>query len=232
MNKQKFSVDFGSVKLIGDAISQNGQPRLLYLHDGGPLGRIRFDKLRESLSDKKIGFCVFDFIGHGETARDVSASSLESRVKQTLAVVKSQKLLQPFSVVASSMSGHIAIQLTKFLDIENIILLAPAIYASRAYAVSFGSKFSEIIRVPHSWRDSDIWEILKDYTGNLLIFVAGEDQIIPNEVIERIYNSAASASLKEIITFKEATHPLLEWLDEHPDNLEQVSNKIYNVIQK
>lgn len=226
MNKQKFLVDFKGTKLIGDAIYQNNQLSLLCLHGGGPLGRVRFDKLREALSDKKIGSHSFDFIGHGETAGDISASSLESRVEQALAVVKSQKLHEPLSVVASSMGGYIAIKLTKFLNITNLILIAPAVYALKAYPVSFGPKFSEIIRAPHSWRDSDIWEIIKDYKGSLLILVAGEDQIIPNEVIERIYDSAESVISKKIITFKDATHPLIEWLNEHPDHLEQVSDKI------
>lgn len=232
MNKQKFSVDFGNVKLIGDAICQNNQPDLLFLHGGGALGKIRFDRLRDVLSNKKIGSCAFDFIGHGETTGNIAASSLESRAKQTLAVIESQKLLQPLSVVASSMSGHIAIKLTKFLNIANLILIAPAIYTSKAYAVSFGPMFSEIIRAPYSWRDSDVWEILKDYKGSLLIFAAGKDQVIPDEVIKRIYNSAASANSKEIITFKNATHPLIEWLNERPNHLEQVSDKIYNAVQK
>ena len=232
MNRKFFSVDFNQTKLIGDAVSQNNQSRLLCLHGGGPVGKKRFDKLRESLSNKKISSCAFDFIGHGETVGDITASSLESRVKQVLSIVRSQALFQPLSVIASSMSGHVAIKLTKFLDIENIILLAPAVYTSKAYSVSFGPKFSEIIREQYSWRHSDIWEILKDYTGNLLIFAAEKDQIIPNEVIKRIYNSATNTNTKEIITFKNATHPLIEWLDKHPDHLEQVSDRIYHVIQK
>lgn len=232
MNRKNFSVDFNQAKLIGDIISQNSQPRLLFLHGGGPIGKKRFDKLRELLSKKKIGSCAFDFIGHGKTAGDVTASSLESRVGQVLAIIKSQALTRPLSVVASSMSGHIAIKLANFLNIENIILLAPAIYSSKAYPVSFGPKFSEIIRERYSWRNSDIWGILKDYTGNLLVFAAGKDRVIPNEVIERIYNSATNANSREIITFKDATHPLIGWLDKHADCLKQVSDKIYNVIQR
>src|SRR3989344_217760 len=232
MSKQKFSIDFRQMKLIGDAIFKNDKSHLLCLHGGGPIGRKRFDKLREALFNKKMSSCAFDFIGHGETAGDVTASSLKSRVEQALAVIKSQALSQPLSVIASSMSGHISIKLTKFLDIENIILLAPAVYTSKAYSVSFGPKFSEIIREQYSWRHSDIWEFLKDYRGNLLIFAAEKDQIIPNEVIKRIYNSATNTNTKEIITFKNATHPLIEWLDKHPNHLEQVSDRIYHVIQK
>ena len=76
----------------------------------------RFDKLRKSLFNRKISSCAFDFIGHGETAGDITASSLESRVKQALAVVENQKLLQPLSVIASSMSGYVEIKLLDFLD--------------------------------------------------------------------------------------------------------------------
>jgi len=147
-------------------------------------------------------------------------------------VVENQKLLQPLSVIASSMSGYVAIKLLDFLDVENIILLAPAIYASKSYSVPFGPKFSEIIRKQYSWRDSDVWEILKDYTGNLLIFAAEKDRIISDEVIEKIHSSAVNANFREIISFKDATHPLVEWLDEHSDYLEQASDKIHNIIER
>lgn len=231
MNKQNFSVDFQQIKLVGDIVLGNSQSNLLCLHGGGSLGKKRFDKLRERLNERNIGSCAFDFIGHGETGGDITSSSLESRVKQVLAVVKSQALRQPLSVIASSMSGYVSIKLTEFLDIENIALLAPAVYTSEAYSVSFGLRFSEIIRKPYSWRDSDVWKTIGNYTGNLLIFAAEKDQVIPVKVIAGIYNSALKASTKEIIMFKDATHPLTAWLDEHLDCLEQVSDKICDVIQ-
>lgn len=232
MNSKLFEVDFNRTKLIGDTVSENNQSRLLCLHGGGPIGRKNFGALRELLFGKSISSCAFDFVGHGETAGDITTSSLEIRVKQVLAVVQSQTLSQPFSIVASSMSGHIAIKLTEFLNIKNIILIAPAVYSSKAYSVPFSPKFSEIIREQYSWRDSDVWEILQNYTGNLLVFVAGKDQIIPDEVIERIYNSAVNVNSKEMITFKDATHPLIEWLNKHPDCLKQVSDKVCNLVQK
>ena len=77
-----------------------------------------FDVLRELLFKNGISSCAFDFIGHGETAGDITTSSLEIRVKQVLAVVQSQALPQPLSIVASSMSGHIAIKLSEFLNIK------------------------------------------------------------------------------------------------------------------
>ena len=53
-----------------------------------------------------------------------------------------------------------------------------------------------------------------------------------NEVIEKIHSSAVNANFREIISFKDATHPLVEWLDEHSDYLEQASDKIHNIIER
>ena len=67
---------------------------------------------------------------------------------------------------------------------------------------------------------------------NLLIFAAEKDRIISDEVIEKIHSSAVNANFREIISFKDATHPLVEWLDEHSDYLEQASDKIHNIIER
>ncbi|MFH1837957.1 MAG: alpha/beta hydrolase [Candidatus Kuenenbacteria bacterium] len=231
MNKQIFSIDLEGIELIGDIIPSKNHPRILCLHGAGLIGRNRFDKLRELLFDKNIASCAFDFIGHGESGGHITSSSLDNKTNQALIVIKSQKLSQPLSIIASSMSGHIAIQLTKSLQIENLILIAPAIYTTKAYSVTFGSKFTEIIRKPYSWLNSDAWNILKNYTGNLLIFEAEKDQVIPHKVIEKIYNSAIKTKSKEIIVIQNATHPLIKWITEHPIFLKQVFDKIHKAIQ-
>ena len=61
--------------------------------------------------------------------------------------------------------------------------------------------------------------------------VAEKDRVIPDDVIKRIYESAQSAKSREIVTIKDATHPLGKWLNEHPDILQAVSNKIGDVLQ-
>jgi len=217
--------------LIGDIIPPRSRPRLLCLHGAGLVGRRRFDKLRGLLFSKNIASCAFDFVGHGESGGHITSSSLDDRTRQALIVIKSQKLSQPLSIIASSMSGHVAIQLTKSCMVENLILIAPAIYATKAYSVAFGSGFTEIIRKPYSWRDSDAWEILKNYTGNLLIFEAEKDQVIPHEIIKRIYGSAVKTKSREVVVIRDATHPLIKWVIGHPVFLKQIFNKIYKIIQ-
>ena len=223
-------VDFRGTKLIGDIIPFDGSPRVLCLHGAGPASRQRFKELREMLAEKEIASWAFDFIGHGETGGDLALSSLESRVKQSLAIIESQNLHQPLSIIASSMSGYIAISLTKFCEVENLIFLAPAVYSPKAYFVPFGPEFTKTIRKSYSWRESDAWEILKNYKGNLLIFAAEKDKVVPYEVIKRIYNSAQNVKSREIVIIHNATHPLGKWLSERPDSLRMVSDKICDVL--
>lgn len=75
-------------------------------------------------------------------------------------------------------------------------------------------------------------EILGNYKGNLLIFAAEKDQVIPMEVIKRIYGSAQNVKSREIIVIPGATHSLGKWLNEHPSFLRVVSDKIYNTLCK
>ena len=231
MNKRDFLVEFRGTTLVGDIISESSQPALLCLHGAKPANRQRFDELRELLAQQSVASCTFDFIGHGDTGGDLFSSSLEDRLEQVLVVIKSQRLSQPLSIIASSMSGHVAIKLTKLCAIENLILLAPAVYASGAYTVPFGPRFTETIRRPYSWRDSDAWKILESYKGNLLIFAAKNDRVIPDEVIERIYNSAKNVKSREVVTIENATHPLGKWLNEHSSELREVSSQILKLSQ-
>lgn len=231
MDKDFFSLNFGGIPLIGDIVPRGNQPHVLCIHGAGPADRKRFEKLRELFTERGIATCAFDFIGHGDTGGNLSLSSLESRVKQSLAIINEGKVAQPLSIIASSMSGYVAIKLTELCKVENLIFFAPAIYNTKAYSISFGPKFTEIIRKTHSWRDSDAWDILREYSGNLLLFAAEKDQVIPSEVIQKIYESAKQSRFKEVITIRGATHPLGKWLNEHPLQLDNVFKKIQQVIQ-
>jgi len=183
------------------------------------------------LARKGITSCSFDFIGHGETGGSLAGSSLESRVNQASAVIDSQALAQPLSIVASSMGGYVAIKLAELYKVENLILLAPAVYTTNAYRTPFGPAFTEAIRSPFSWRETDAWKILENYSGNLVIYGAEKDQVIPREVIERIHDSARNAKSREITIMEEATHSLAKWLDERPDSLRVISKKISDLVK-
>ena len=226
MKKESFRIDCEGMPLIGDAIHAEARPRWLFLHGAGSSDRKRFEKFRTLLAQKGITSGSFDFIGHGETSGELIGSSLQSRVAQASAVIDSQVVSQPLSIVASSMGGHVAIKLMELYEIENLVLLAPAVYAAKAYSAPFGPAFTKAIRSSFSWRETDAWGILRNFKGNLLVYVAEKDQIIPHEVIEEIYNSAKNALSREMIIVKDATHSLAKWLDERPDSLCEIVEKI------
>lgn len=210
---------------MGDAFGAT-YPQLLFIHGAGSSDRKRFEELRTRLADKGISSSSFDFIGHGETGGSLIGSSLANRVAQASAVIDSQRIPQPLSVVASSMGAYVALKLTELYQIENLILIAPAVYDVKSYSVPFGPAFTKVIRSPFSWRNTDAWEILERYKGNLLVYEAEKDQIIPHEVIKRIYDSARNTQSREVILIKDATHSLAKWLDEHPDSLHQILEKL------
>lgn len=228
MNRNAFKVSFNGTFLMGDTFGTT-HPQLLFIHGAGSSDRKRFEQLRTLLAKRGIGSISFDFIGHGESGGSLAGSSLESRVAQASAVIDSQGISQPLSIVASSMGGYIAIKLAELYELKSLTLVAPAVYDTRSYSVPFGPAFTKVIQSPFSWRNTDAWKILENYKGNLLIYRAEKDTIIPHEVIARIYDSARKARPKEVIMIKNATHSLAKWLDEHPDSLYQVFEKISDV---
>lgn len=232
MNIKNFLTIINGATIRGDIFFGNNDLNVICLHGGGIRGRIGFRKIREVLSNKGISSCAFDCKGHGETGGKLSDTSLKDKVEQTISVIDSEKIKKPLTIIASSMGGYVAIKMTELYDVENLILIAPAVYSREAYQISFGSEFSSIIRQPFSWLNSDAWEILKKYTGNILIYKAENDQIIPEDVIKKIYDSAVNTKKREVITIKKATHPLTDWLDEHLGDFDLITETMSKLILK
>lgn len=230
MNRNVLKVSFGETFLMGDTFGTT-HPQALFIHGAGSGDRRRFEELRKLLASNGVGSCSFDFIGHGETGGSLTGSSLESRVAQASAVIDSQEVSRPLSIVASSMGGYVAIKLTELYPVKDLILIAPAVYDIKSYGVPFGPAFTKVIQNPFSWRDTDAWRILEKYTGNLLIYGAEKDQVIPYEVIERIYGSARNTRAREVMLIKDATHSLAKWFNERPDSLRQISEKISGLFK-
>ena len=188
-----FELPFGTSLLRGDRYP--GECNAVVLHGAGQSSRERFARLRRSLYNKGMPSVSFDFIGHGETGGSLLGSTLHSRTEQASAVIQHAGR-EPLTLIAASMSGYTAIKLLKFFAVEHLILLVPAVYTHRAYDIPFGSAFSTAIRKPGSWRDSDAFRILPAFKGNLLIIAAESDDVIPREVIERIYAAADNARVR------------------------------------
>jgi pimeloyl-ACP methyl ester carboxylesterase len=228
--EREFSVQFGTHRLKGDvlSLSETDPARLVILHGAGLGTRDRFRYFRTCLAQHAISSLAFDFVGHGETGGDLSESSLQSRTEQACAVIDAVGVTRPFSLLGSSMGAYNAVKLLEVYPVENIILFVPGMYHAAAYSVPFGEEFSQIIRKPNSWVDSDAWSILETFRGRLLLIVAGQDDVIPEDVIRRIYASATSVSARAIYVVPHSPHLLIHHLSQERHEFEYVIGLVRN----
>jgi dipeptidyl aminopeptidase/acylaminoacyl peptidase len=78
---------------------------------------------------------------------------------------------------------------------------------------------------------SDAWNILSSFQGELLVIQAGQDDVIPKELVEKIFESAQAAKKKELCVVPGAPHRILRYLDEYPEERKRVFDKILDFIK-
>jgi pimeloyl-ACP methyl ester carboxylesterase len=231
-DKGVFQVEFGTHRLTGDVISNSSSPRALVLHGAGNAHRGDFRLIREELLTHGISSAAFDFVGHGNTGGELKSSSLISRTRQACRVVERLNIEQPFSVIAASMGAYTAVKLLNYFQIKSLILVVPAMYDSRAYKVAFNKGFTEIIRRPESWGNSDAWQVLSEYTGRLFIIAGEKDEVIPQGVISRIYDSAVAAEERKLFVAPRASHRVFTDLrSNNPDIFSSIFDQIVEMLK-
>ncbi len=219
-----YSLPYKNTNLRGDGIGNNPH-QVICLH-GGAADRFRFLPLRNILNEHGLSSFTFDFIGHGETGGSINDSSLRDRVEQTLTVIQSVPITTPLNLIASSLGGYIALKVTELIPVSKLILIAPAIYAESAYQVPFGNKFSEIIRQPQSWQNTDAWQIIEKFTGAIHIYTAEHDTVVVPEITNQLFASSKNATKKSLYCVPGSKHSLLQWLNDNPDELRYVAEEM------
>lgn len=198
-----FQIPFQDKRLYAEStLGANGH--LLMLHGGGK-DRTVFYKYRALLDVLGFGTTIFDFLGHGETGGDMHDSSLLSRTMQAKAVID---YLEPevTGCIGVSMGAYNALQLSREVLFRSLILMVPGVYTPTAYNINFGPDFSNIIRQPRSWAQTDAWRLAAEFSGRLLVIAAENDSVIPADIPERLVSSTVNASARERITIPGADH--------------------------
>ena len=203
---RRFEVRYDVHTLIGDTMPCDAAPQLLMLHGAGHSHRARFHAQRVHFWEHGISSVAFDFVGHGETGGELRSSSLLSRTEQACRVIEALQLSPPLSILAASMGAYTAVTLLRHYAIDRLILVVPAMYTAEAYAVPFNRGFTEIIRRPNSWQQSDAWHLLAGYTGELLVIAGENDAVIPPGVIRNIYEAAKLAKRRQLYVIPGASH--------------------------
>ncbi|WP_175650106.1 alpha/beta fold hydrolase [Pseudomonas sp. Marseille-P9899] len=197
-------VSYGHTRLFADHHSGAGSAHLLAIHGGGAAHSGIYEGVRAELARHGVGCTAFDCIGHGRTAGDKLGSSLQDRTAQAQAVIEA--IQTPTAIIGASMGAYNAIRLSEVFDLRALVLVVPGVYCPEAYDVPFGPAFSELIRQPRSWADSDAWSMLSRFRGRLLVIAAGEDEVVPLEIPQRLHEAAVNAEWRSLLVIPGAPH--------------------------
>ena len=232
MIKKKF-YDVGTEKLAGLSYEseQLGPPRLIFLHGGGTGSKDRRRYMQRLLFEKGISSFSFDFSGHGESSGKIENSSLEKRLNEAKKSITAYlDTSKEISICASSMGAHIAVELLEHYPVKTLILIAPAVYSKAAFNIPFNSGFSDIIRQKDSWKDNSTMKLLNAFQGNVLVFLAENDTVIPRGVIDMIKDNIRNSNYSKIEIIKEAPHALHNWISKDPDLADRIAREIAGFV--
>jgi pimeloyl-ACP methyl ester carboxylesterase len=205
---------------------------IVSLHGAGLARKERIVYLLDDLAKRApINAGIFDFSGHGESTGKLEESSLKKRVEEATAFLNEHIVDSPV-VIGSSMGAYIAIKMLDVVTPETLILFCPALYSGEAYTVPFTKKFTEIIRKPNSWQNTDVLPLLQNFRGNLLVFIGTDDVVIPAGVIDLINENSNKVKKKAIVRIPNAPHAIHAFISEHPEVKEMVVAKVLEYIQK
>ncbi len=209
------SLAFDDIQLQADTLGAGPcQRALMLLHGAGGAHRGVYADLRHYLAGQGISSSALDFVGHGETGGSLLGSSLASRVAQAARLAEAHP---PQALLGSSMGAYIAIRLLAQLPaVTHLVLQVPGVYNPAAFETPFGPEFSAILRQENSWRDSDAWDRLARFEGHLLIVAAERDEVIPHEIVERLYAAAGATCSRALLTIDHAGHQLGRHWAENP----------------
>lgn len=165
----------------------------------------------------------------------------------------------PKTVIGYSLGGTPALKLLKkhANQIDRIVLFYPGIYSKDSYDKHFGQEFRAVISQPFSYRNNDTIDLLRAFSGRLLLIKgqydgldpeeynksagtsAGEIEVdgkkyyspIPKEVIEMVYE-AVPEDRRELIEIPGCDHSVILWMRNHPVEAEVFLDKVDAFIKQ
>lgn len=210
-------------------------PDFVFLHGAGTGNYTRVFGMAPALIENGHSILAFDFSGHGKSSGILKESSLQKRTDEAVSMIQEFASREsPLTICGSSMGGYIALKMLAYFPerIRNLVLFCPGVYDRRAFDLRFNSGFTEQIRVPDSWKNSDVFALLDHFKGNLAVFIGEKDQVIPPAVIDLIDLHAANTAKKQIVRIPDGPHLIHGWLLEHPDLLDRVNRAIVEMMEQ
>lgn len=234
MIKQSFTFTINEETISANILAKDNltiPPRFIFLHGAGTGNKERVQSIATPVISNNVNILTLDFSGHGESTGELKKSSLKKRLEEANAAIKQFSSKEPLIICGSSMGGYIAIKLLDFYKVDTLILFCPALYDKNAYNVRFDAGFTEIIRTPESWKNTDALDSLEKFTGNLLIVMGEKDEVIPPGVIELIIQHSPNVSKKELYIIPNCPHTINTWIINQKDEQAKLHQKILEHIK-
>ena len=227
------------IRVIGEEIAgytvknanSSGNGSFVFLHGGGPTSfKERVGDVQDVILKKGLPIVTFDFNGHGESSGVLSQGSLKKRFTIARAIIDNFCDNKSLTLCGVSMGGYVALKLLPFYSVEKLILISPALYDRKAYEIPFNEGFTEIIRQPLSWLNTDVLDTLESFTGKLLIIIGEKDELIPPGVIDLIMTHSVHATRKELYTVPSCPHKIQSWFESNPQELKEMQQKLSDFL--
>lgn len=190
--------------------------RAISLHGGGPLGKEGTSYLAPAFLARGEALARLDFSGQGESSGSIPESSLRGRFEEALQAMDALGMDGNTTVIGTSMGGYIATRIAAMGRASRLVLFCPAAYTPRAWDVPFGGGFTEIIRAPLSYLESDVPSLLASFRGPSFLCVPSEDEIVPEEVTRAYRENLARSGPVSVYTVEGCPHPVHRWSDGKP----------------
>jgi pimeloyl-ACP methyl ester carboxylesterase len=214
MYTEEFQIGTGGEKLAATRIvaGHGHAPQVLSFHGtGAAANRKRIRYLLDYLACHGVSSICFDFSGHGESSGKMEQATLTIRKNEARAAARFLDARVPPVLIGTSMGGYIASLLSPEIQPRSLILFCPAAYSSEVMELKFNGSFSAAVRRPGAYLNSPVFKALESYSGKLLIVAAGQDAIIPREVV-RLYQKSAPRAQTRVLWLGNSDHKIHSWL--------------------
>ena len=209
-----------------DYVDVSQKPTIIFLHGAGPSNKEQVKYLSDLFTLNNQNVIRFDFSGHGDSSGLLKESSLIKRQNEALGIIEHFNMdINNLTVIGTSMGGYIATSLAKVFNIKNLILFCPAAYDIKAWDVPFDERFTSILRRDLSLLKSNIKELLANFHGRSLIFLAEKDEIIQPIIVE-MYQSILNKEHNFTHTISDCPHPIHRWVAEKETKKDEIKEEI------
>lgn len=168
----------------------------------------------------KKGIIVFtlSYRGHGESEGDFNLFTINDLVKDGFAAynfIASKNIVdkEHIGICGVSVGATIAVLTANKFPISSLVLRAPAVYSDETMKTTLSQLMTKEKRLFNSMENIEetaTIQSIKKFTGDLLVVVSENDQIIPISIPQSIYNNAIKVKSRKIKIILEATHNLSE----------------------